>query len=182
MNKKDFVQRWIIRTAPKPDEVNARIDQAESLWSALNARDYGDAKKTGTLGIVNYYHELTPEQKPCFDRFWTAFGKVGHRNEAAMSWIKLSPDAETAERIISAAGRENLREHAGSRKHAQGWLSGLMFDDLAPVKTEVKTKPADDGGLQHAREMLKMCKPDDTVHIKYFEDQIKQAERKHHGD
>lgn len=43
--KKTFVRDWILRTAPKPEEVEARVEQAETVWAELDRLGYGDMEE-----------------------------------------------------------------------------------------------------------------------------------------
>jgi len=110
MNKRDLIQRVLIRTCPPEDKIDAGIAYAETLWEKLCARGYGDAKSTGKRQTIDHYALLTPFQKKYFDRFWVSFGKVGSRNDAAKAWKARDPSAETSERIIAAALKESSRE------------------------------------------------------------------------
>lgn len=156
MNKKDFVQRVLIRSLPKEDKISAGIAYAERLWSELDARGYGNGEKSRPKDYIDHYALI--KHKDDFDRFWTEFRLKKGRNGAAEQWNRIDPDEDLRQKIIRAARKEAETAQEGiTRKWAQGWLSERRFDDM-DVSTMALNKVTDDGGLQHAKDMLKRCK------------------------
>lgn len=159
MNKKDFVQQWIIRTAPELKDADRRINQAEKLWKAMDARGYGNKAEREQKEYVDHYALI--KHKDDFDRFWIEFRLKKGKQGAAKEWNKIDPDQELRQKIIRAGRKEAETSPEGTqRKWAQGWLSERRFDDM-DISTVQTTKPRDDGGLQHAKFMLNQCKGDE---------------------
>lgn len=156
MNKKDFVQRWIIRTAPEEKDADRRITQAERLWGIMDARGYGNGEKSRPKDYIDHYALI--KHKDDFDKFWIEFRLKKGRNGAAEQWNRIDPDEDLRQKIIRAARKEAETAQEGiTRKWAQGWLSERRFDDME-VSTVSVNKAVDDGGLQHAKDMIKICK------------------------
>jgi len=140
MNKKDFIQRLMIRAQPGLDRVQAAIEYGESLWEALTCAGYGAAAEKGPRESEDWHRKLSPMQRQFFDRFWAAYGLKRGRNRAAMRWHQLGNLKETEyERIIQAAVRaamdwKNSAQPGQVRIYAEGWLAERRFEDAVPVE------------------------------------------------
>ena len=132
MNKKDFIQRTLIRRSPLEADIDASIDYAEKVWHSMCKRGYGAIERQSERDVVDYYKKLTVFQKEHFDNFWLAFGYKEGKQGAAQSFLKLGELSEPEYlHITKAAKAENSkpRDQNSTRKMAQGWLSLRRFDD-----------------------------------------------------
>ncbi len=154
MDKRDFIQRATLQFMPTcGNEPDKAIRWAERLWEHLSQHGYGGPRRHQPRPHTHYYAQLDALQQAAFDRFWQAFNHKAGRNEAAMSWLKIAPDAETAEQIISAAQAEALRalQPGQSRKMAQGWLNDRRWEDHIRPQTQADTAREAQHELQRLR-------------------------------
>lgn len=135
MTKKQFIQQIVIRALPEIAHLSSTIQYAEQLWDSLNYYGYGADKTAKPLENLDYYKELSENQRLAFDKFWAAFKHKQGRNGAAMRWMQLGElDAEHYKSIIDAAKQEALkpRNKDQVRQMAQGWLFERRYEDFTP--------------------------------------------------
>lgn len=133
MNRKDFIQRMIIRTAPTMEKMDDAIAYASNAWERMTASGLGEPKKNKSHEGINWYKDkLTDYQREWFDKFWIVFNHKHSRNRAAKAWFQLG-ELSVAEykQIIAAAKAEStrVRPKDQSRKMAEGWLNEYRFED-----------------------------------------------------
>lgn len=114
-------------------DVDKSIRYAEQLYARLAQRGYtARTGQTKPRASRDWYAELGV-QREAFDRFWAAFAHRRARGEAAMTWLKIDPDAATAERIVVAARQEaqdrRLLPVGSVPIMAQGWLTQRRWED-----------------------------------------------------
>jgi hypothetical protein len=145
MSKKRFIQTVIARSLPSPDKRQAALDYAESLWTWLTQKGYGDDKPSQPRQGQDYYRALSPEQSCWFDKFWSVYNHKQGRNEAAMRWGQMmdcsgdqpvAPTDKFYQRVIEAAGKEAMKAlpQGQVRKMAQGWLFEQRYNDYVPTQ------------------------------------------------
>jgi len=160
VNKRDFIQRVLIRTCPPEAKIDKGIVYAEHLWSRLDAAGYGNGEKGKPKDYVDNY-ELVKD-KDGFDKFWNTFGVKKGKTGAAKRWNQINPDQELVKKIIAAARKENESEHNGSsRKWPEGWLHERRYEDIDVTVTQSRTHG--DNGLQNARRMLELSKGNEKM-------------------
>lgn len=136
MSRKRFIQNASMYFLPHTDwHLDKAIAYGERLWQRLEERGFGEGQPQGPRPLTDHFNQLPEAQQALFIRFWQAFGLKKGRSGAALSWLKLAPDVDLAERIIAAAARESQvqREPGQVRKMAQGWLSERRWEDYTPV-------------------------------------------------
>lgn len=137
MNKRDFVQhyvlRWFDRCRPQEPRLNTLIYEGERLWTLLEKRGYGTRQERGPRPHMDWYRSLSNQQRDWFDRFWDVFNYKHGKQGAAMRWAQINPDALTARHIISAAEAEaaarSQRKPDQIPIMAQGWLNERRWED-----------------------------------------------------
>lgn len=169
MRKDDFIARVLVRLCPEPDKADAAMDRAEALYARYQARGYGprkpDADEPKPRASVDWLARLDESGRARFMEFWQEYNRVPKphratdRNEAASVWVKLSPDAALAERIIAAAKADAARWResppAGqTRIYGQGWLNKRRFDGYEAPKASSPAK-AEPPQLAKLRDSLK---------------------------
>lgn len=178
MQKRDFIQNAVPQLlALTKDEETGKFDAdkaiawAEKLWAKLSEKGYGDTKKQGPRDIPAAYDELEkhPVMLAAFNLFWTAFGKHGNRDGAAMRWLQMGElSKQDYDLIIQAAKRE-----ADARKalpegrtgiYAQGWLNGRRWLDKAETTMDQAQKQ------QHQKQQQLRKLNQDLAHAKKMAD------------
>jgi hypothetical protein len=135
MTKKQFIQQIVIRALPEINQLSATLQYAEQLWDSMSYYGYGADKTAKPRENLDYYKELSENQRAAFDKFWTAFKHKQDRNGAAMRWLQMGElDAEHYKLIIEAAKQEALKplSQGQVRKMAQGWLFERRYEDFTP--------------------------------------------------
>ena len=159
MDKRTFIQQVVIHYRCKPDDVGRAVEYGEALWDAISRAGYGDQKQPEHKTTRDYYAELLPDQKECFDRFWQAFQYRKGKQRAAMRWGVINPEADLTRLIVHGAEWEaRNRSDKGTPKMAEGWLSERRWEDAPPPKSEATTPANKHAGLvaelHHARAMF----------------------------
>jgi hypothetical protein len=141
MTKKQFIQQIIIRALPEINHLNATVQYAEQLWDNLTRYGYGEDKLGKPRESLDYYRQLSENQRQAFDKFWNAFNYKKDRNGAAMRWLQLGQlSAAEYQFIIDAAKQESSRPlpQGQGRKMAQGWLFERRYEDFTPPSVNPK--------------------------------------------
>ena len=135
MNRKAFIQHCMHQAFPRLMAGELTYEQArrgaERLWRKLTEDGYGDAKAKPESVNDSAYASMEPDDRALFDRFWTAFGKHGHREEAARAWVKIKDRVSLADQIIAAAEMDRTHHQNNpdtARKHAMGWLNARRWE------------------------------------------------------
>jgi hypothetical protein len=99
-----------------------------------------------------------------FDAFWKLYPKGRKRQEAVKAWIKLAPDADLQERILSALSWQRLqpdwmKESARFAPDASTYLNNRRWEDEPPKAAALAGKLSDVGvqslvGLTAFRERM----------------------------
>lgn len=178
MQKRDFIQQAVLTFLPQTKnaetgkwDIALAIAMAEKLWDQLSQRGYGDPNKQGPRDIPKAYDQLAQHavMKAAFDLFWSAFGKYGNRDGAAMRWLQMGElSKQEYDEIVqaakrSAAARKNLPE-GRTAIHAQGWLSQRRWLDEAETTTDQTQKQ------QNQREQLTRQINQDLAHARRMAD------------
>lgn len=141
--KREFIQAAVLAWLPHHGwDLAKTLRWADRAWDALTEHGHGPVR-ADTRITTDWYARLPPEQRPYFDRFFSAFARKGDsRQKAAQSWHRLSPAPDLAEIIIRAAAAEAALPRARDevRKMAQGWLSEERWTShIAPAASPADT-------------------------------------------
>ena len=153
----------------KHPDINTAISYAEKLGEGLTHRGYGTTPKNTpkTRKSINYYAQLTAEQKTVFDRFWLAFAKKDGKQRAVNKFIQLWGQIKTdIPQFIEAASNEaTLRTQRDTTPPwAERWLTELRWTDYV-VPQQNPAKQQQDKTQQKLNEL--------QAELKHFKWQLK---------
>jgi len=137
----------LVDKKPRSDTKQGRneILQIQAGQSTDSPRSVHGQHRLGKVSIDKISNIYPPQ----FEFFWNAYPKKAGKPEALKSWLKLKPDDELVDRIISGAKGyakycQMKQTEQGFIKNAQGWLNGRRWEDvLALPDISQKTKQKD---------------------------------------
>jgi hypothetical protein len=133
------------RAGKRQSKGSQRAGEGQAEGSQRAAIEQYNNNNNGTREQGNHDSLSRPvfSNKEAFDAFWSAYPKKVAKTNAMKAWLKLLPDEDTVEKIMSGLyvwkhSEEWTRDDGRFIPHPATWLNGRRWEDEVPKITTRK--------------------------------------------